>query len=389
MATSSDAMAVRAMRDLRVTDADDDGLLAAPASSPATRAMRRHRTESEADADGWTALMRACDRGDDASVRALLDAGDVTLESKLSSGHTALIVASIMGHEKCVRALLSARIAPALDVSDIVGWTALMHAAHFGLVICAGELLQHKANPNCSNRDGFTALMLAAQAGSSGCVLTLLQWGARPDARAMDGSTALIVACEHNHPIDATSLLRTGLADADAEKHDGFTALMSACQVGNAACVRALVRGGARVDHVGSHGFTARMLADHHGHTRCAQELAYPREAHCGCWLGRRCLTHEAQDRDREARHAALVEADRARASTRLGTSTSTGGSSSTSCLWPRAPSAHYYKKPRGRPPQNGNAHKQPYDWNEDCGYWVSGKDIKIPETRPVLERSS
>lgn len=262
-----------------------------PSTSDSVLPLRqKHHSDSAADADGWTPLTRACDRGDDASMRALLNAG-AAIEAPLSSGHTALMLACLLGHRSCVSALLS-REAPAdLAAIDKAGWTALMFAAHSGHAICASELLVKGADPNCANSDGFTALMVAAQQGNCACILTLLEWSARPDMRSHNGATALIIACEHGHAMAATTLLRKG-ADAEAEKLDGFTALLAACQLGDAACLRALIRCGAQVNHVGSHGFTAMMLAVDLEHTNCIHELQCAGAMHCACWYGRKCETH-------------------------------------------------------------------------------------------------
>ena len=78
------------------------------------------------DNDGWTALIFASIGGHESCVRALLYAGADKDAKTTTNGSTALIWASENGHESCVQALLDA--GADRDAKDNKGRTALMRA---------------------------------------------------------------------------------------------------------------------------------------------------------------------------------------------------------------------------------------------------------------------
>lgn len=97
--------------------------------------------------------------------------------------------------------------------------------------------------------------MIAAVHGQYAILNTLLQYGAGPNSRGTDGRTALHIAVEYDHAELVEVLLDNG-ANSNArlwgkldDRRGGppplSTPLHLACRLGNAACVRALLRGGA------------------------------------------------------------------------------------------------------------------------------------------------
>ena len=83
------------------------------------------------NANGSTALHRACSQGHADVVAALLDAPGINVNQTDKYGYTALIVASIQGNPAIVKMLLNA---PGIEVnvSDRSGMTALMKARYYG-----------------------------------------------------------------------------------------------------------------------------------------------------------------------------------------------------------------------------------------------------------------
>ena len=60
-----------------------------------------------AKADGWTALMYACEHGHEVCVRSLLEAA-AEVDKTEEDGWTALMLAAQNGHDLCARSLLEA-----------------------------------------------------------------------------------------------------------------------------------------------------------------------------------------------------------------------------------------------------------------------------------------
>ncbi len=116
------------------------------------------------DSRGRTALMLAADRGDLATVRALLDAGASPNRRTPDREETALhLLARKGGSQEVARELLSRRVR--YDRPDRFGWTPLMVAARFGRGELVAALVQAGAEPDLRTPDGRTARQLADEAG--------------------------------------------------------------------------------------------------------------------------------------------------------------------------------------------------------------------------------
>ncbi|HEV2762104.1 MAG TPA: ankyrin repeat domain-containing protein [Pyrinomonadaceae bacterium] len=175
-----------------------------------------------------TALMRASERGDLRTVRALLRKG-ADVNAKDTFGGTALMSAAGRGHLPVVSALLAAgadpnakgatahygdfsvlvaalqpenkdwlRIVDALIVagaevnpSGTVGRFPLAHAVERRSALMLDALLRRGADVNFKNHAGMTALMAAVVGRSPEMVRHLLARGADAKARTNDGETAL------------------------------------------------------------------------------------------------------------------------------------------------------------------------------------------------------
>jgi ankyrin repeat protein len=170
------------------------------------------------DAEGVSALMRACYRLDGAICESLLSAGTK------------------------------------LDVFE---------AGAFGDLDRLTELLD--ADPSLANAfsaDGFSALHLPAFFGKHEAVRLLLQRGADADARGrgwMTG-TALHSAAAGKHADAVAELIEAG-ADPNARQSGGWTPLHSAARNGDVASVEALLDAGADPSATNDEGQTVLELA--------------------------------------------------------------------------------------------------------------------------------
>ena len=136
-------------------------------------------------------LVRSLSDSDIEKVQVLLDQGiDVNLQDV--SGWTALILASMRGDEALVKFLLKNRANPNLQRND--GWTALILASALGHGKVVKLLLENSAEVNLSSFGGYTALMSASESGHDTVVKLLLDNGADVNRQLKDGWTALFSA---------------------------------------------------------------------------------------------------------------------------------------------------------------------------------------------------
>ena len=239
-----------------------------------------------ADADGWTALMRAAGRGHTDRVTALLAAPGLDVNAADGDGWTALIWAANGGHAETVTALLAA---PRLSVNAADrrdGWTALMWAAGRGHAETVTALLAAPGlDVNAANAHGYiygqspppsqTALMRAVDGGHAEVVTALL---AAPylDVNTAHGGgwTVLMKAAHGGHAETVTALLAAPGLNVNAADCNGWTALMRAADRGHAETVTALLAApGLDVNAAARSGRTALGFAEARGHVEIASLL--------------------------------------------------------------------------------------------------------------------
>jgi len=113
--------------------------------------------------------------GNEAELRRLIGLGwSVNWHNPEAYGRTALMTASLYGHEGCVRLLLESE-AIEVNATDDIGRSALHWAADFGRLAIAKRLLERGADLTLRNRDlyGKTALDDARKQGKSEVVALL------------------------------------------------------------------------------------------------------------------------------------------------------------------------------------------------------------------------
>ena len=174
---------------------------------------------------GWTALLRAATKGQEATVGFLVD-NHADIEARSPNNGTALICAAEGNHQSIVDYLL--RSGARVDAEDNFGWQPL----HRVMVNRNGQavaqmLVTHGAdiNARCSYRK--TPLHHAIEKGNDLMVSFLLSAGADFEARDIAERTPLHTAIESRLEKMVRILLEAG-ADADAKDKSGRDALGAA-----------------------------------------------------------------------------------------------------------------------------------------------------------------
>ena len=163
--------------------------------------------------NGWTALMKASERGDsNLEVIDLLLRHGAQADLQNNEGDSALIVATQNRQTELVIKLVRDHRAN-VDLKNNKGWTALMKASQVGYVEAVELLLNHGAEVDQQCSDGYSALMLASQNGHIRLVKLLLKFHAKVDIKANDNKTALVLASQQKHPQAVELLLEYGAKD--------------------------------------------------------------------------------------------------------------------------------------------------------------------------------
>lgn len=175
------------------------------------------------DADiGWTALLRAATKGQQAMVRLLIKKG-ADIEARSANNSTPLTCAAECNFEAIVEYLLKS--GASVNVGDNFGWKPL----HWVMVNRGGKsvaqmLLTHGADINARCLYRKSPLHHAIEKGNDSMVSFLLAAGADFEARDIAERTPLHTAieCRLEHMVHI--LLEAG-ADADAKDRGGHDAL--------------------------------------------------------------------------------------------------------------------------------------------------------------------
>ena len=179
---------------------------------------------SDAD-EGWTALLRAATKGQEAMVCLLVEK-DADIEARSPSNGTPLICAAEGKYEAIVEFLLKS--GANVNAEDQFGWKPL----HRVMVTPGGEgvaqmLLTHGADINARCSYNKTPLHHAIEKGNDSMVSFLLAAGADYEARDIADRTPLHTAIESRLSNMVHILLEAG-ADADAKDKGGHDALGAA-----------------------------------------------------------------------------------------------------------------------------------------------------------------
>jgi len=187
-------------------------------------ALLRAGAQVEARLQGKTPLIVSAVRGDDMTIRLLIDWD--AKEAKDSKGGTALHHAASNGHDSTVRMLVET-LGAYKEAKNDIGETALHHAAsngHNSTVYMLVETLG--ADKEAKNNQGETALHCAAWDGHDSTVRMLVETlGANKEAKDRYGGTALHDAASNGYDSTVRMLVETLGVDKEAKDSQGQTAL--------------------------------------------------------------------------------------------------------------------------------------------------------------------
>ena len=247
-----------------------------------------------------TALLVASMHGHDACITTLLQHG-ASVDVMDSLGRSAVLLAAQGGHAASFATLVDA--GASIDTLDNTGKTALMLASRAGCVEIVDTLLACRADANAVDCEGWTSVMFAARQTST-CIIDLL-FGARADIDARDNweRTALIHASKACCVENVCALLKCG-ADVNKMDSEGWTSVMHAIEAGNEACVLSLLRTYPVLNSYDTCSWWPMALACNGGHSAITRHLLEARaDADCRC---RSNLMLAAEQGHTECVHALL-----------------------------------------------------------------------------------
>lgn len=185
-------------------------------------------------ADSYEEALTAARRGNTKQLVGFLERG-LSPDTVDEQGNTLLILATMEGHAKTVKALLNFR--PDVSLRNTAGDNAIMIAALkgsteiFDMLLAAGAPI---------NNPGWSPLLYAAFEGHVDIVDRLLASGADVNALSPNKSNALMVAARNGHIEVVRRLLATSI-DLDQTNDRGQTAASWARSNGNTDIIDLIV----------------------------------------------------------------------------------------------------------------------------------------------------
>ena len=238
-------------------------------------ALLRAGAQVEARLQGKTPLIVSAERGDDMTIRLLID-WDADKDAKDSNGGTALHHAASNGRGSTIRMLVETLGAD--DEAKNNNGEMALHCAssngHDSTVRMFVETLG--ADKEAKTSKGETALHSAAWNGHDSTIRMLVETlGADREAKNNNGKTALHCAASNGHDSTVRMLVDPLGADKEAKNNNGGTALHYAASNGHDSTVRMLVETlGVDKEAKDSQGQTALHFAAVHCHESTVQLLA-------------------------------------------------------------------------------------------------------------------
>jgi len=137
-------------------------------------------------------------------VRKLLTEG-LDANTLDEDGRTPLMYAAFNGRDEIIKLLIEK--GAMINACDPNGRTALMMASSGPYPVTVKALLDHRADPDLTDKEEhFSALMYAAAEGQLDVVRILLAYNADPALKDVDGDDALTFAKNNGHTVIATLL---------------------------------------------------------------------------------------------------------------------------------------------------------------------------------------
>mmetsp|Transcript_47847 Transcript_47847/g.84860 ORF Transcript_47847/g.84860 Transcript_47847/m.84860 type:complete len:479 (-) Transcript_47847:154-1590(-) len=220
---------------------------------------------------GKTDLMAACEAGDVARVKKLIESSADVLERD-STGRTALMFAAGAASVEVLHVLLQS--SADIEARNCAGHSCLMFAVGAGIPLDSAAhvhrallhleavrfLLDEGAPVDAATCYGLTPLMLACASGRLNMIQLLLARGADARAQSDIGLTALVMAADKGNA-EAVECILAAAADANHRFGEGRTPLMGAAAQAHTRVVEKLLSGRADVNAVSKEGQTPLLFA--------------------------------------------------------------------------------------------------------------------------------
>lgn len=163
-------------------------------------------------------------------------------------------------HDTAIAVLESGEVN--IDTPDTLGFSALMQASRKGDMEMTETLLKFGADVNLKNDSGKTALMLTCFAGQIETAKLLREHGARYDDFDNGGSTAMHWGVDGGNANLIDWMIADGANSNICDKHSGWTPLLRCASVsGNYHVASCLLREGADINIQDVDGKTALMIS--------------------------------------------------------------------------------------------------------------------------------
>ncbi|TVY57322.1 Serine/threonine-protein phosphatase 6 regulatory ankyrin repeat subunit A [Lachnellula cervina] len=282
-----------------------------PVGSSYSRLLKRklHVMSHIKSGNRSTALQDAASRGDERTVKSLLEIGANAIEN-CQKGCNSLHVAAAFGQEAIIKLLLPflKNSKGYIDSKDCKGITPLMFAIMSNEDSMVKLLLERGADVAENDDRGFNSLHIAASFGNEtilkpllensnvdidsrdmgngtpliqaticnkkAMVKLLLQEGANVEAKSNRGYTSIAFAVTNGCEGIVRILFETGKVDVTWKANDGYTLLHFAARQGYDAIVKYLLQTcKVNIDPKDDNYETPLLLASRHGHNSVVQSL--------------------------------------------------------------------------------------------------------------------
>lgn len=216
-------------------------------------------------------LIIACQNGDLATVKELLDSGVASANDLLEDNISALHWAAINNRLSVCRYLVSKGAIVDFHGGDLNA-TPLHWACRYGLVYIVDFLIKNGADPKECDGQGFNSLLLAVHSSNIMLVIYILMMTDVPvDSIDPSERTALHWAAYQGDALSVEALLKFG-ATVNKVDNTGFTSLHWSLIKASSLCLINLIKFNANIFLVTNDGKTAFDIAIDMGHLKIFQE---------------------------------------------------------------------------------------------------------------------